>query len=287
MVSWFPLPLPCTLWFNHRDLLFCFTSTSLKMQFPLPKATTTTTTSHTQRPAKLLGKKQVESESRFVVSDSLRPLGLYFTRLRCPWNSPDKNTAVGSHPLLQGIFPTQGLNPGLLHCSLPSGLPGKPLLMFKAQLEVLVLCASSSSLPPLKCPIYSTSSLSRPFASTQSQCMLLLFLLKIYILPKTMPVARDTSMNSTIKVVIIIELTLARGQDSLPQDIPHWHIILHWSHSWCGATCFFNKTAAAATILRPSSFPWKQEINLPCWSYPPYTNILITRDREFKAKKPV
>ena len=33
-----------------------------------------------------------------------------------PWNSPGKNTGVGSRSLLQGIFPTQGLNPGLLHC---------------------------------------------------------------------------------------------------------------------------------------------------------------------------
>ena len=31
-------------------------------------------------------------------------------------NSPGKNTGVGSHSLLQGIFPTHGLNPGLLHC---------------------------------------------------------------------------------------------------------------------------------------------------------------------------
>ena len=38
------------------------------------------------------------------------------TRLPCPWNSPDKNTGVGSYSLLQGIFPTQGLNPGLPHC---------------------------------------------------------------------------------------------------------------------------------------------------------------------------
>ena len=30
--------------------------------------------------------------------------------------SPSKNTAVGCHALLQGIFPTQGLNPGLPHC---------------------------------------------------------------------------------------------------------------------------------------------------------------------------
>jgi len=38
------------------------------------------------------------------------------TRLPCPWNSPGKNIGVGSHSLLQGIFPTQGSNPGLLHC---------------------------------------------------------------------------------------------------------------------------------------------------------------------------
>ena len=51
------------------------------------------------------------SESCSVVSDSLRLHGLY-----SPWNSPGQNTAVGSLSLLQGIFPTQGLNPGLLHC---------------------------------------------------------------------------------------------------------------------------------------------------------------------------
>ena len=32
------------------------------------------------------------------------------------WNSPGKNTGVGSHSLLQGIFSTQGSNPGLPHC---------------------------------------------------------------------------------------------------------------------------------------------------------------------------
>ena len=40
-----------------------------------------------------------ESESRSVVSDSLRPHGLYR-----PWNSPGQNTVVGSLSLLQGIF---------------------------------------------------------------------------------------------------------------------------------------------------------------------------------------
>ena len=45
------------------------------------------------------------------MTNSLRPRGVY-----SPWNSPGQNTGVGSLSLLQGIFPTQGLNPGLVHC---------------------------------------------------------------------------------------------------------------------------------------------------------------------------
>ena len=33
-----------------------------------------------------------------------------------PWNPPGQNTGVGCHSLLQGIFPTQGSNPDLVHC---------------------------------------------------------------------------------------------------------------------------------------------------------------------------
>ena len=39
-----------------------------------------------------------------VASDSLQPHGLSPARLPCPWDSPGKNTGVGSHSLLQGIF---------------------------------------------------------------------------------------------------------------------------------------------------------------------------------------
>ena len=42
---------------------------------------------------------------------TLQPHGLY-----SPWNSLGQNTEVGSRFLLQGIFPTQGSNPGLPHC---------------------------------------------------------------------------------------------------------------------------------------------------------------------------
>ena len=50
------------------------------------------------------------------MSDSVWLYGLYSARLFCPWNSLGKSTRVGCHALLQGIFPTQGSNPGLLYC---------------------------------------------------------------------------------------------------------------------------------------------------------------------------
>ena len=55
--------------------------------------------------------KKIESQSRSDVSDSFQPHGLYSS-----WNSLGQNTGVGSLSLLQGIFPTQGLNLGLPHC---------------------------------------------------------------------------------------------------------------------------------------------------------------------------
>ena len=51
-----------------------------------------------------------------VVSDSLQSHGLQPARLLVHGDSSGYNTGVGCHALLQGIFPTQGLNPGLLHC---------------------------------------------------------------------------------------------------------------------------------------------------------------------------
>ena len=50
-----------------------------------------------------------------VVSNSLWPHGLQPTRFLCPWDFPAKNTGVGCHFLLQGIFMIQELNPCLLH----------------------------------------------------------------------------------------------------------------------------------------------------------------------------
>ena len=62
----------------------------------------------------------------------LWPHGLSPARLLCPWDSPGKNTGVGCHTLLQGIFPTLGSKLCLLSLlqwqvgSLPLAPPGKP-----------------------------------------------------------------------------------------------------------------------------------------------------------------
>ena len=51
-----------------------------------------------------------------VMSDSLQLHGPSLLGSSVLGDSPGKNTGVSCHALLQGIFPTQGLNPGFLHC---------------------------------------------------------------------------------------------------------------------------------------------------------------------------
>ena len=59
----------------------------------------------------LLWLKVKEKEKSLSGVRLLRPHGQY-----SPWNSSGQNTGVGNLSLLQGIFPTQGSNPGLPHC---------------------------------------------------------------------------------------------------------------------------------------------------------------------------
>ena len=54
------------------------------------------------------------------MSDSLQSHGLQPDSLLCPWDYPSKNTGVSCCFLLQGIFPTQGSNPSLLHWQMHS-----------------------------------------------------------------------------------------------------------------------------------------------------------------------
>ena len=85
--------------------------------------------------------------NRSVVSESLRPHALLPTRLLCPWDFPGKKTGVGCHFLLQGIFPTQGLNLGLLSLVYwqvdylllsHHGSPCLTLFPSKAQMQILI-----------------------------------------------------------------------------------------------------------------------------------------------------
>ena len=59
-----------------------------------------------------------ECAGHSVISESLQPHGATeeLSGLLCPWDPPGKNSAVGNHSHLQGVFLTQGSNPGLLHC---------------------------------------------------------------------------------------------------------------------------------------------------------------------------
>ena len=73
-------------------------------------------------------------------------------RLLCPWDSPVKNTGVGSHSLLQRILPIQRLNPGLLLLAtefFTTEPPGKPLY----SLTVATAAKSLQSCPTLCDPI--------------------------------------------------------------------------------------------------------------------------------------
>ena len=56
------------------------------------------------------------AEEGKLQTHSIRPPSPWYCRAPLSWNSPGKNTGVGSHSLLQRIFLTQGLNLSLLHC---------------------------------------------------------------------------------------------------------------------------------------------------------------------------
>ena len=85
-----------------------------------------------------------------VMSDSFQPYGLQPARLLCPWDSPGKNTGVGCHALLQGIFQTQGLNPDLLSCRrilYHLSHQGKPISEIGLCKQVFQICVTSLKTP--------------------------------------------------------------------------------------------------------------------------------------------
>ena len=69
----------------------------------------------------------------------LGPHGLQPTRLLCSWNSPGKNTGVGSHSFLQGIFPTQTLNLRSSALQADSLLSESTLMSYKLNYKIYTL----------------------------------------------------------------------------------------------------------------------------------------------------
>ena len=101
-----------------------------------------------------------------VVSDSLQSHGLQPARLLCPWDFPGKNTGVGCYFILQGIFPTQILNPLLLHWQEDS-LPLRHLRSLVLGYLCRKTCLVNKKLKFLKVPIFVLlKSLLKPDVST-------------------------------------------------------------------------------------------------------------------------
>ena len=105
--DWFP----CKCLIHRQPRLISWQMKTIQKSLPVHSQASQFTTWTLARPLLFALKLKSESESCSVVSDSLRPHGLH-----SPWNSPGQNTGAGSLSLLQGIFPTQGPNPGLPLC---------------------------------------------------------------------------------------------------------------------------------------------------------------------------
>ena len=124
-------------------------------------------------PAWIHKEVEVKSEEKVLVAQSrltLQPHGLQPTRLLGPRDSPGKNTGVGSHSLLQGIFLTQGSNLGLLNCRQilyhlsHQGSPIMRLIQMKThEGKVKEFFQLKSSHAPAFCRCTHHAILSRPF----------------------------------------------------------------------------------------------------------------------------
>ena len=72
------------------------------------------------------------------MSNSLQPRGLHLVRLLCPWGFSREEYWRRLPCLLQGIFPTQGLDSGLPHCR---------QILYRLSLHQVILCHPFSSCP--------------------------------------------------------------------------------------------------------------------------------------------
>ena len=108
MVSQMPLAILFTF---LRKIIVCLISINIRNSTRSTLSIMSFLWWHSSNTASGKTPPESESESCPVVSDSLQPHWLY-----SPWNSPGQNTGRGTCSLLQGTFPTQGLNTGFLYC---------------------------------------------------------------------------------------------------------------------------------------------------------------------------
>ena len=115
---------------THQKLLGlenCSVVTRPKLQarslpLPLPRCAVSVAGQSSQPKKQAKHRRSMSSVKLAAVAQSLSCVRLSVTpwtvpaRPLCPWDSPGMTTGVGCHVLLQGIFPTQGWNPCLLHC---------------------------------------------------------------------------------------------------------------------------------------------------------------------------
>ena len=90
---------------------------------------------------------------------TLQTYGLQPARLLCQWDSSGENTGVGNHHIPQGIFPTQGSNPGLCVFCFAGEVTGEALTyvphIFKSSVFTLVFYQTSLYTSPCKAHFHS------------------------------------------------------------------------------------------------------------------------------------
>ena len=120
-------------------------------------------------------------------SFSISPSNEYSGSLNIPWNSLDQNAGVGSLSLLQGIFPTQGSNPGLPHCRQilnqlsHKGNPGASFRLYHINYENIYSLHNWILFSVFGQPFYSDLKLFGPVLS----CLFVLCHCMVYFLYKT------------------------------------------------------------------------------------------------------
>ena len=119
---------------------------------------------------KLLKSALVCMLSRFSCAQLFATLWTVAHQALCPWDSLGKNTGVGCHALLQGIFPTQESNPHLLqllHCrQILYRWATREAPNITHCLHLIQLCSSCSSVVPSACTVVQLSPSAAPECST-------------------------------------------------------------------------------------------------------------------------